>query len=289
MNKVLQYVYYNPKSVAYLGSIENVYKQAKRLRPQITKKFVDDWLHTQNTYTLHKPVRRKFPRNRVIAIGLHCDWQADLIDMARIKKFNRQICFCLTCIDVLSKRGFCVPIKSKKSEHMIEAFSTILKQAKDKPFRLNTDSGKEFLSKEFQAFLYNNDIQFFTSGDKIKCSIVERFNRSLKDIIWRYFTQNNTLSYLEMLPKILKILNTRYHRSIKCRPIDVTVKNEKQIFETLYGSRSKKPTKFRFETGDRVRIAIAKNIFDKGYVKNFTTETFTIHKQLPRDPPAYLL
>jgi hypothetical protein len=42
---------------------------------------VRKWLETQDAYTLHHPVRKKFPRNPCIVNNLMDIWECDLIDV----------------------------------------------------------------------------------------------------------------------------------------------------------------------------------------------------------------
>ena len=74
-----------------------------------------------------------------------------------------------------------------------------------------------------------------------KASIVERFQRTLKTCMWKYFTHHRTLRYVDILIKLVHGYNHAYHRSIKCTPVSVTLKNEPQVSENFYGkSNSKK-------------------------------------------------
>ena len=57
----------------------------------------------QDTYTLHKPIRRRFKRNRVMVGGIDQQWQMDLADMQSMQKFNDGYRYLLVCIDVFSK------------------------------------------------------------------------------------------------------------------------------------------------------------------------------------------
>ena len=57
----------------------------------------------QDTYTLHKPARRNFKRNRVIVGGIDEQWQMDLADMQSLKEYNDGYGYLLVCIDVFSK------------------------------------------------------------------------------------------------------------------------------------------------------------------------------------------
>lgn len=286
MNSVLHDVYYNLSSPACYSSINSVFQEAKKRLPSIKFSDVETFLQQQDTYTLHKPVLRKFPRNKTFAIGIDSDWQADLCDVQKLAKYNDGYRHILTVIDVLSKYSWAIPIKNKEPKSVAEAFSQILKSER-KPGRLFTDKGTEFRGKPFQDFLKKENIQYIASeSPDIKAGIAERYNRTLKTRLWKYFTKNNTLRYVEALPQLVDAINHSYHRSIKRRPVDVTLKNERDVWETLYG-KTVDPIKFKFDIGDKVRIAQHKHIFKKGYLPTFTEEIFTISEQIPRQPPVY--
>jgi hypothetical protein len=76
-------------------------------------------------------------------------------------------------------------------------------------------------------------------------AIVERFNRTLKTKMWKYFTANNMLKYVDILQKLVKSYNHSRHRSIGMRPIDVNKSNENIVWQTLYGKESKKSIQFK--------------------------------------------
>ncbi|MCP4345347.1 MAG: DDE-type integrase/transposase/recombinase [Desulfobacterales bacterium] len=282
-------VYFDVANPACYTGVNPVYYETKKRFPAIKHSDVETFLHKQDTYTLHKPIRRKFNRNRFFALGIDSDWQADLCDVQKIRKYNDGFGHILTVIDVLSKFAWAVPITNKKPEAVVEAFRHILKMNGRKPWRLFTDKGMEFRGKPFQDFLKKQDIQYIASeSPDIKAGVAERYNRTLKSRIWKRFTQTGSLRYLEDLPKIVDAINHSYHRSIKCRPIDVTLETERKVWETLYGqSNHIKLTKFKFKVGDKVRIAQYKHTFKKGYLPNFTEEIFTITDAIPRQPPVY--
>ncbi|CAF0736034.1 unnamed protein product [Brachionus calyciflorus] len=76
----------------------------------------NDWLLEQEPYTLHRPLRKKFVREKVISIGNNDLWQADLVDVSNIAKENKGYKFLLTVIDVFSKFAWVLPLKNKSSE-----------------------------------------------------------------------------------------------------------------------------------------------------------------------------
>ena len=142
---------------------------------------------------------------------------------------------------------------------------------------MQTDKGTEFKNKEFQNFLKTKKIHFSTTENpETKASIVERFQRTLKTRMWKYFTHNRTLRYVDILPKLVHGYNHAYHRSIKCAPESVALKNELHVSENLYGKSNSKKVKPKFKVGVFVRINKTKHTFDKGYLPNWTQELFQI-------------
>ena len=74
-----------------------------------------------------------------------------------------------------------------------------------KPETFHSDKGTEFTNRPFQKYLKNNNIRFSTTQNaETKASIIERFNRTLKTKMWKYFTANKTLKYIDILQKLIK-------------------------------------------------------------------------------------
>ncbi|CAB4033161.1 uncharacterized transposon-derived [Paramuricea clavata] len=285
--KYLSQIYYNPESPASFGGIDSIYRVVKdEGKHQISRNKIRLWLQKQDTYTLHKSVRYRFKRNRVIVGAIDEQWEADLVIMDSISKYNNGFKYILTVIDVLSKYAWAEPIRTKTGENLVKAFEKILKKGR-KPETFHSDKGTEFMNQKFQAFLKKHNIRFFTTQNETKASIVERFNRTLKRKMWKYFTAKNTLKYVDILQKLVKSYNHSRHRSIGMRPVDVNEDNESIVWQKLYGEESDKSVRFKFNIGDQVRISKARRTFKKGYLPNWTEEVFTITKRVLRRPPVY--
>ena len=117
----------------------------------------------------------------------------------------------------------------------------------------------------------------FTLKAPKKASIVERFIRTLKSRIERYFTENNTFKWIDILPKLSEAINNTVNRSIGMAPNEVNFENRKKVFRMLYGSRTP-PIDCKYAVGDIVRIPLRKNIFDKGYKPSWSKELYTIKR-----------
>jgi transposase InsO family protein len=225
---------------------------------------------SQDAYTLHKPARRNFKRNRVIVGGIDEEWQMDLADVQSLKKYNDGYRYLLVCIDVFSKYAWIVPIKSKTGPALVEAFKVILSSGR-KPQKIMTDQGTEFFNNSFQTLLKNKDIELFNTFNETKASVVERVIRTFKTKMWRYFTAKKTMRYLDMLPDLVYSYNHGKHRSIRTKPALVNSENENKIWHTLYDNTigNVKPIKYKFNIGDQVRISKIKRKFEKGFCQTF--------------------
>ena len=95
---------------------------------------------------LHKPVKRKFPRRRVISKSIDEIWAADLVEMQQFSKWNNGCKYLLMMIDIFSKFGWIVPLKNKKGQIVAKVFNQIFRKNRV-PKYLWTDKGKEFYTK----------------------------------------------------------------------------------------------------------------------------------------------
>ena len=290
MEKTLEEEYYNSSSPAFLAGVDAVYRATKRKDNRITKGIVKKWLRSQETYTLHKPAKRKYKRGKIIASKIDERWQADLVDLRSISKYNDGIKYLNVVIDVFSKFAWVIPLKRKGGDDLVEAFKVIFRETRT-PCCLQTDKGSEYMNRIFQDFLRKKNIIFFTSSNETKASVVERLNRTLKTKIWRYFTWMSTRRYIDVLPDIVRGYNNSFHSAIQMKPSEVNPENENSVWESLYGHHSMKEQTVgeKYRTGGKVRISKYKRIFDKGYLPNWTREIFTIAKRLDGNPTMYYL
>ena len=258
------------------GSLEGVQRFAEA--QGISVKKAKTLLEKDLGYTLHKPRRQRFKTLPVVAKGLDHQWVADLVQVQTQSKYNRGYRYLLTVIDVVSKYAWVQPLKDKTGVQLVKAFEKILKTGR-RPIQLQTDRGKEFYNKTFQQFLEKEKIHHFSTEGDAKASVVERFNRTLKTRMYRYFTSANTLRYEDVLQSLVRGYNATKHGSIGIPPQDVTIENERRVWQRLYHRRlkpiRKKP---RFRVGDRVRLNKKHRTFKKGYLPGWTEEVFTVDR-----------
>ena len=236
---------------------------------------------------LHKPKRKNYPRRKIIVNHIDEIFAADLVEMQKFAKLNKGYQYLLTCIDIFSKYSWVIPLKNKKGITIKNALEKIFN--KRKPKFLWTDRGKEFYNKQVETLLNENNIKIYsTNNSKIKSAVIERFNRTFKNMMYKKFTENNNTIFYNILDELVKNYNNKYHSSIKMTPVEASKKiNEKKIKNIYNFEKTKKPGRFRI--GDKVRISLEKNIFEKGYETNWTQEIFVIYDIKYSNVPYYYL
>jgi len=285
-NEVLDSIYKDPNNAGSFGGVWPLYLAAKKIIPNLTIQDVKKWLKGQDTYTLHKQSYRKFKRNRIYVGGIDHQWELDLVDMQQHSALNDGYRYMLTSIDSFSKMAWIMPLRDKGAKSICDAFREILRNGR-KPYRVRTDKGREFVNSQFSKLLDEQGISYFTSqNDDIKCAIIERFNRTIKGRMYRYFTEKKTRKWIDIIDKLVSSYNNSYHRSIKTAPINVTYENEQAIRTILYGDEKSK--KSHLVEGDYVRISMHRQPFVKGYLPQWSEEIFKIYKVMKRkSEPLY--
>jgi transposase InsO family protein len=280
----LESVYYVPAKPGSFGSMNTL----KRQFPKRTKKDISKFLSEQDAYTLHRDVVRKFPRRKTLAFAINDLWQADLVDLSSIMRYNNGYRYLFTAIDVLSKYGRVAMLRTKNAATVTEAFKHMIGEIK--PYLLQTDKGTEFLNTQFQKMLADAGIRHYTSeNDDIKASIVERWHRTLLAKLYRYFTYKNTYRYVDVLQDIVSSYNATYHSTIKMAPVEVTKHNECGIRDALMLKTAPKSSP-KFKVGDAIRISFTKlRIPAKGYRDKWTEEVFKVVKIVDTRPVTYAI
>ena len=245
--------YHDPRQPGSLGDVTRFARAQK-----LPVREVRETLERDLGYTLHKPRRfkiqdsrrRHFPTLPVMVFGIDEQWVADLMEVINISKSNRGYRYLLTVVTVFSKYAWVEPAKTKTGHDMTIAFDKTLKRSQ----------GRQ--PQNLQKSIHH----FSTSGDT-KARIAERFNRTLKERLYRYFTIKNTLTFLPVLQDLVLGYNLSYHRSIKMAPGKVTASNQEEVWNNLYAKRlNAKRLNPKFKVNDRVRLNKKFRTFKKGYL-----------------------
>jgi hypothetical protein len=273
-------IYLDPRHPAGFSSKKKLLHAAQKQDRKIKPADLSKWLRGQPTYTLHKPARKRFPRRQTVSNGIDYQWQIDLVSMQNVKRHNDGYNYLMTIIDVFSRYAWVIPLKTKQGTEVANALERLFSQEKRQPKYLQSDLGGEFINTVVLKLLKAHNIDLFSVDSDTKCALVERFNRTLKMKMYRYFTHHNTFRFIEVLPDLVASYNNTIHRSINMAP-------ENQLWKQQYADAFSHKKKFAFNKGDTVRISQIPKTFDKGYIPRWTREYFTVVQRMNTLPPTY--
>ena len=296
----LKEIYYNPEHPASYEGINKIYEFIKKEgKFKISKARIKNWLQNQQSYSLNKPVKRKFKRGRVIVSGIDDQFDIDLASMIPLAPDNDNFKYLLMVIDIFSRYGWVVPLKDKTAPEIIKGFKEVLFSGR-KPQKLRSDAGSEFTSKEFKKFLKKEGITHFTTHSEKQANYVERFIKTIKGKIYRYMTEKSSNRYIDILPNLVRSYNNTWHSGILSEPVNVNKENESRLWWQMYWPeeeyiKKEKPCdkrnrqkKFIFKVGDKVRISYLRKSFQREYDTKWSYEIFVVTERfLRQDQPIY--
>ena len=243
---------------------------------------------------LHKSFKRPKQLRKVYFKSKDNIWNADLITMPPQNNYK----YILTVMDGFTRYAWTVPLKDKKGETIVNGFIEIMNKSKRKPNKLWVDQGKEFynqhmyklfkfkdedvLKKDENGKYKNHLYSVFNYG---KNPVIERFNRTLTNKLWKQFTVQGNQKWLHILQKITAKYNNTIHKTINTSP-SLASKNPSLVKIQKETLNNKKP---KFKVNDRVRIFKYKDKFEKGYKGYWTKEIFKIIKINQTNPITYTI
>lgn len=296
INRDLSRVYFDPSNPGSYGGKEKLYRQVKDLG--YSREDIEDWLTSQDVYTVYHKLTRNFERPRVVVPIENYQWDLDTCNMTAYSPENKKFSYFLVAIDIFTRYAYTVPLLTLTSGEVIEALRGIFE--KSKPQRCRTDMGSEFCSKEAEQFFKDESIIHFTSKTETKANFAERLIRTLKTMITRHMYQYQDEKWLHVLEEITDNYNHSFHTSIRMSPIQAQTSDPFTVWNNQYGKIRKfiKQPKtmqiidedFKFEIGDKVRIAKFKKAFERAYDQKFSDEIFTVTSREKRQGiPVYFL
>ena len=273
------------------NELKDIYLDPKN--PASYSSNVKAFMQQHASISVHKRRIRNFTRRKIIVPGPFHSISCDLIDYTMYGAQNSGYKYILCVIDMFSRYSYVKPLKNKTAELVAEKLDEIIKSMQFVPKFFTSDKG----SLHHIIYIYNCDlggefdlrnvfiheiliekyhmVVYYTTGPK-KNSMVERFNRTIKERIERYFTEHHSVRWVDIVEDFSKNINHTVNRSIGIRPSEVTFENAGKIWRKLYPNQSLDVSCNQIKVGDRVRTAIPKNIFSKGYHQSWTDEIYTV-------------
>ena len=265
-----------------------------RLAEYVGKKKADDIISRSDIYTRFKQHRKTKKYSPIYVYNRRELFQSDVVFFTNkdMVEANNGYRYLFTTIDVFTKMAWVYPIKANTCQNIMDSFKDILRRCGKKPKRLNTDRGSEMICKKFKEYLKEKKIHHYLAYSVRKCPVVERFNLTIQQLLYKIMAKNNTLSWVKYIDQAMKIYLNRKHRTIQMSPIEGDKKEKEKHIREIYLNRYKKLNRVKrnpkFKVGDTVRIWGERLQFHRGYMEDFTCEFFIIAKVLRNLPfPRY--
>ena len=254
---------------------------------------------TEIVKEIFSPVIKKFQRIQIQTHYKDECWSIDLIDRSSLSKYNKNYKFIFTIIDNHTKYAWAIPLKDKSGKSTTTAIKNLIEKEKRKPHKIWSDRGKEFYNTTFLHYLKEQNIQIYSTHSDLKAVFVERFNRTLLDLIKEPMYIEGKGSWLNHLDAALDKYNNRVHGTTKMTPFEASNNsllpsnnnNNNKVPRDSYRSfaQSFAQSFAKFQVGDYVRVPDKRNIYSKGYTTNWNRELFKIHSINKTNPVTYTL
>jgi hypothetical protein len=172
-----------------------------------------------DAFPMHMSTRKRFPRNPYTVDNAMDVWECHLFDVRSLRKYNDGYGYLLTVIDVFTRYMHVVPLSAKTGNAVATAFGSILadsryslKTGARRPVWVRTERGKEFLNRSFRDLLKREGILFHVCRNPdVKCSVVERAQRTVRENMYKYFTYKDTRRYVDVLERLVRAYNDTPH------------------------------------------------------------------------------
>jgi len=242
-----------------------LFKIMKKEHPNIKLNNIIEVVEGEKPYQLHKKTKTKVYAH-MVAFRENQIWLADLLDMSNYSRDNHGFKWILLVIDVFTRQAYAQPMKSKESENSLSAFKKIIGE-KGKPEKLITDNGSEFTNREFQKFLSNSNVFHETNEPQYHPTLgmIDRLCRTIKEKIFKYFTDKNETNWVDHLQNIINAYNLSPHEALEdLTPQEAAEEKYKSFIQDLNKKKNVISNHY-FKEGQIVRKKLAKPSFAKGY------------------------
>jgi hypothetical protein len=262
------------------GNPDKIYKAMIKDGIKIKKTYIKTYLDALIEQQLTKETR--INRNNfghIVAFQPNEFWQIDLYDLSKYSTSNKNYKYIFAVVDVFSRKSYCIAMKTKNIDDTTLALEKVIKLAGVAPNVITCDSDSSFLGGKFDASLNRNKItlQPVVVGDHHALGIIDRFARTLKQIITKIMLKNKSKLWIDYLDKIVSNYNSLSHSSLNdLSPNEALLKEN---YETIYDINIDKNIHNNnvsdLEPDDNVRIRIGGK-FKKGTEPLWSDEIYTV-------------
>ena len=304
VDELLLQLYENPRSNASFSGEKRLFNAAKKINPNITVNEVKNFLRNQDSHTLYKLTRKRYPTQKILAPKPLTIFSLDLADFSKLSKYNKNVKFLMYFIDLFSKKVTVIPIKNKSKSSILNGLINFFSQENNQLYtRIYSDKESGLWSNEVKNYLNKNrKILYTNTSRERKNSPAEIGLRILKNKIYKYLTYYKTNIYIDVLPDLVYSINNSNNRSLKNKYLTPSILHNiknisfiKHQFQKMFNiNKRKNPHQIHsFKINQTVRIPNldrTQNIFFKSFYPSNTFEIFKIASiDKRREPHLYKL
>ena len=292
-NEELYKLYFSADLPSSYGSVQKLYKAAKKTMPDITLKQVKYWLEHQEVYGAFRAQRHIHQRRHYYVGEAYREFEYDIAIFKQWKEYQFPVAYAslLIFIDVFSKKVYAKPLKRRSAPEVAAATAVILDSMPQTPISIRSDKEAAFRSylmkavcrarnvtQTFTTFLPKVNgtlLQLLLTAD-FQGAIVERFIGTYKNHLGKAMTHQNMLNipyqrknqWPAMTVDLLTAYNNTYNRAVGMTPNEAALQsNQKAVlahreqYFATFKYHKKTPTPFTYNIGDKVLNVKIPNIF----------------------------
>ena len=258
---ILHSHYYNPTS-GFMSLRELI----RRTRKQVDPAFTRDWYQRQEIPQVLVTRRRKIFYHKTIGDG-H-GYQADIILLPHSKQ-NERFIGMLTFINTSTRKAYIAKIRSKKTSELANIIQVWIDHVEGTVGKIKsiTTDNELYKNNRIKKLFMENEIEQFVevSGEHSKLGIINRFHRTLRDLLRRMMLTRRSLNWVNIVDDAITNYNTRRHQTLGKAPNDMTAEDIKQLNSKLFDENLFSIRLLNeYKVGDSVRYLVKKSPFSKG-------------------------
>ena len=217
--------FYDSPKTGLLGR-DRLFEKIYRENLGVSRRMIEEYLRNSQTSQIHTQIKKVVLSRPLVFRKPLAAWGVDLtwlktVDKDTVQTIEKDSQCVLTCIDVFSKYAFAVIIPNKTAKTVSTAFEAILKSQDGRtPSTLRTDNGSEFIAGLFKDVCKKYGIRqiFSDTYSPKQNAIIERFNKTIKMMVYKFLTEWNLKKISNAdLKKLVKNYNS-INRSIRQVP-----------------------------------------------------------------------
>ena len=207
-------------------------------------------------------------------------FQIDLTFFPKYKKQNKNYYILFTAINVNTRYAYAFYCKDKEATTILNLFKEL--NEKTVVNTITCDEGSEFNNKIFKDYCNENDIIiYFVIDDHHKMGINDRFHRTIKEKLTKYFSSSDKVNWVDVIDKIIYNYNHTVNRGVGIEPYKINNELEHEIIlwkKSMTEILNEKEN--IFNVGDKVRILNKKVMFEDKMLSKYSSILFTVIKVL---------